>query len=82
MKPSEGGVYEKNYVPKTLEQLSVVDPDILILGKYVDPSFTDGWAGDVLYEDLKAVKAGQVFNITAHNWSRLRGLLAAELTAH
>lgn len=81
MQPADGDVYETNYVPTTLEQLSVVDPDILILGKYVDPAFTDGWAGDALYDDLKAVKSGDVYNITAHNWSRLRGLLAAELTA-
>ncbi|MEM9630186.1 MAG: Fe(3+) dicitrate ABC transporter substrate-binding protein [Pseudomonadota bacterium] len=81
MKPGEGGVYEKNYVPTTLEQLSVIDPDILILGKYVDPSFTDGWSGEDLFENLSAVRNKNVFYVTAHNWSRLRGLLAAELTA-
>ncbi|MES0812820.1 Fe(3+) dicitrate ABC transporter substrate-binding protein [Roseibium sp. SCPC15] len=81
MTPSEGEVYETNYVPTTLEQLSVVNPDILILGKYVDPAFTDGWAGETLYEGLAAVKNDNVFYVTAHNWSRLRGLLAAELTA-
>lgn len=81
MTPHEGGVYETNYVPTTLEQLSVVNPDILILGKYADPSFTDGWAGEALYEDLTAVQSGNVYQVTAHNWSRLRGLLAAELTA-
>lgn len=81
MIPGEGGVYEVNYVPTTLEQLSVVNPDILILGKYVDPAFTDSWTGETLYEGLEAVKSGKVYNVTAHNWSRLRGMLAAELTA-
>ena len=65
----------------TLEQLSVVDPDILILGKYVNPALTDGWAGEALYDGLKSVSAGNIYEVTAHNWSRLRGLLAAELTA-
>ncbi|MEM6609443.1 MAG: Fe(3+) dicitrate ABC transporter substrate-binding protein [Pseudomonadota bacterium] len=77
----EGGVYETNYVPTSLEQLSAVNPDILIFGEYADPSFVDGLAGDALYQDLTAVQAEHVFNVTAHNWSRLRGMLAAELTA-
>jgi len=81
MQPKTGGVYEKTYVPTTLEQLSEVNPDILIFGAYVEPSHVDSWAGESLYKDLGAVKAGHVFNVTAHNWSRLRGMMAAELTA-
>jgi iron complex transport system substrate-binding protein len=81
MVPKDGEVYETNYVPTTLEQLSVVDPDLLILGKYADPALTDSWKGEVLYDDLKAVQAGNVYTVTAHNWSRMRGLLAAEMTA-
>lgn len=81
MKPKEGGVYEKTYVPTTLEQLSEVNPDILIFGEYVDPSHVDSWSGEALYKGLAAVQSGQVHNVTAHNWSRLRGMLAAELTA-
>ena len=81
MAPKEGGVYEKTYVPTTLEELSEVNPDILLFGEYVDPSHVDGWAGEALYDGLIAVQAGHVYNVTAHNWSRLRGMLAAELTA-
>lgn len=81
MAPKEGGVYEKTYVPTTLEELSEVNPDILLFGEYVDPSHVDGWAGEALYDGLTAVQAGHVYNVTAHNWSRLRGMLAAELTA-
>ncbi len=82
MRPDgDGGVYETNYVPTTLEQLSEVNPDILIFGEYADPSFVDGWAGETLYDALGAVQSDRVFNVTAHNWSRLRGMLAAELTA-
>ena len=77
----EGGLYEKTYVPTTLEQLSEVNPDILIFGEYADPSHVDSWAGESLYDGLSAVEAEKVFNVTAHNWSRLRGMLAAELTA-
>lgn len=81
MPPNEGGVYEKVYVPTTLEQLSEYNPDILILGEYADPSHVDSWAGETLFEGLKSVETGQMHNVTAHNWSRLRGMLAAELTA-
>ena len=81
MTPGEGGVYEKVYVPTTLEQLSEVNPDILIFGEYTDPSHVDGWAGEALFDGLSAVQNDRVYNVTAHNWSRLRGMLAAELTA-
>lgn len=81
MQPQEGGVYEKTYVPTTLEELSEINPDILIFGAYTDPSHVDSWAGEALYEGLSSVESETVFNVTAHNWSRLRGMLAAELTA-
>lgn len=81
MKAQEGGVYEATYVPTTLEQLSEVNPDMLLLGEYADPSFIDNIADEVLFKDLSAVKSNKVFFVTAHNWSRLRGMLAAELTA-
>lgn len=81
MTPGEGGVYEKVYVPTTLEQLSEVNPDILIFGEYADPSHVDSWAGEALFAGLSAVQEDRVYNVTAHNWSRLRGMLAAELTA-
>jgi ABC-type Fe3+-citrate transport system substrate-binding protein len=79
MKPSAGGTYEVNYVQTSLEQLSEIDPDILILGKYAEPSATDSWKGEPLYEQLNAVENGNVFNVVAHVWSRLRGMLAAEM---
>lgn len=81
MPPTEGGVYEAQYVPTSLEQLSAINLDILILGKYTTPAFTDGWSEDLLYKGLSSVKSNKVYNVTAHNWSRLRGMLAAELTA-
>lgn len=81
MTPGAGGVYETNYVETTLEGLSELDPDILILGEYSDPSATDNWAGEPLWEALTAVQTGEVHYVTANNWSRLRGMVAAELTA-
>ncbi|MEM1264758.1 MAG: Fe(3+) dicitrate ABC transporter substrate-binding protein [Pseudomonadota bacterium] len=81
MTPGEGGVYERNYIETTLEQLSEIDPDILILGEYTDPSATDTWAGEPLWQALTAVEGDAVHYVVANNWSRLRGMVAAELTA-
>ncbi|SDQ86440.1 Fe(3+) dicitrate ABC transporter substrate-binding protein [Pseudovibrio sp. Tun.PSC04-5.I4] len=81
MAPTEGAVYESNYVKTSLEQLSTVNPDILILGRYANPSFADGWKGEALYEGITAVKNNRVFYVEAHVWSRLRGMVAAETTA-
>lgn len=81
MVKTNGDTYDENYVNTSLEQLSIVNPDILILGKYVDPAHTDSWTEEPLFKQLNAVKNGNVYNVTAHNWSRLRGMLAAELTA-
>ena len=83
MKPDgeDQGLYTTVYAHTTLEQLSEVDPDVLIFGRYVDPSMVDNWAGETLYKRLSAVQSGRVYFVTAHNWSRLRGMLAAELTA-
>jgi iron complex transport system substrate-binding protein len=79
--PETGGVREVNYVSTSLEQLSEINPDILIFGAYTDPSIEQTWESEALYQGMTAVQEGHVFNVTAHNWSRLRGMLAAELTA-
>ncbi|MEO9652283.1 MAG: Fe(3+) dicitrate ABC transporter substrate-binding protein [Roseobacter sp.] len=79
--PETGGVRETNYVSTSLEQLSEINPDILIFGAYTDPNIEQTWNSEALYQGMTAVQHGHVFQVTAHNWSRLRGILAAELTA-
>ena len=79
--PQDGGVRETNYVSASLEQLSEINPDILIFGAYTDPSIEQTWESEALYQGMTAVQQDHVFQVTAHNWSRLRGMLAAELTA-
>lgn len=77
----DGHSYDEAIVETSLEQLSEINPDILIRGKYVDPGLTESWAGQPLWDNLAAVKAGQLFDVTAHNWSRLRGIIASEGSA-
>jgi iron complex transport system substrate-binding protein len=81
MTAPEGGVYETIYIQTTLEQLSEVNPDILIVGEYSDPSAVDGWVGEPLFEALNAVEAGELHNVNANSWSRLRGMVSAEMSA-
>lgn len=81
MTATDGEGYSDAIVQTSLEQLSVLDPDILIRGKYTDPGLTDEWVGQPLFDNLKAIKAGWIFDITAHNWSRLRGVIASEASA-
>ena len=81
MPTPDGHTYEEAIVKTSLEQLSEINPDIILRGKYADPSLTDSWAGQPLYDNLTAVKNGHVYDVVAHEWSRLRGVLASEVSA-
>lgn len=67
MTSTEGSIYESKYVKTSLEQLSVINPNILLFGKYTDPFLTDSWSKDALHKDITAVKNGNVYEIIAHN---------------
>ncbi|MGV8834259.1 MAG: ABC transporter substrate-binding protein [Devosia sp.] len=81
MPTPDGHTYEEAIVNTSLEQLSEINPQIIIRGKYADDALTDSWIGQPVYDAIAAVKSGNVFDITAHNWSRLRGVLASEASA-
>lgn len=81
MPTPDGHSYEEAIVNTSLEQLSEINPQIIIRGKYADDALTDSWIGQPVYDAIAAVKSGNVFDITAHNWSRLRGVLASEASA-
>jgi len=80
LKPNGGGTYTDVIAQSSLEQLSEVNPEIILRGKYADPGLTDTWVGQPLYDAIDAVSKGQVFDINAHEWSRLRGVLASEVS--
>lgn len=65
----------------SLEQLSEINPDVILRGKYADPGLTDSWAGQALWDNLKAVSSNNVVDVNAHEWARLRGLVASEVSA-
>ena len=81
MQTPDGHTYEEAIVATSLEQLSQINPQIIIRGKYADNALTDSWIGQPVYDAIAAVAAGNVFDITAHEWSRLRGVLASEKSA-
>ena len=78
MPTPDGHTYEEAIVQTSLEQLSEINPQIIIRGKYADPGITDSWFGQPVYDAIDAVETGNVYDITAHEWSRLRGVLASE----
>ena len=81
MPTPDGHTYEEAIVNTSLEQLSEINPQLIIRGKYADPGLTDSWVGQPLYDSIDAVKNGNVVDVTAHEWSRLRGVIASEVSA-
>lgn len=72
---------EETYVNTSLEQLAEVNPELFLVGKYVDDSFVDGLKNEGLFKSIDAIKNDRYFEVRAHYWSRLRGIIAAESTA-
>lgn len=80
MPTPDGHTYEEAVVNTSLEQLSEINPQVILRGKYADPGLTDSWVGQPLYDNIEAVKAAHVYDVNAHEWSRLRGVLASEVS--
>lgn len=80
MPTPDGHTYEQAIVKTSLEQLSEINPQVIIRGKYADPGLTDSWVGQPLYDNVEAVKTGNLFDVNAHEWSRLRGVIASEVS--
>jgi ABC-type Fe3+-citrate transport system substrate-binding protein len=80
MPTPDGHTYEEAIVNTSLEQLSEINPQIIIRGKYTDPGLTDSWVGQPVYDNVAAVTAGNLFDVNAHEWSRLRGVIASEVS--
>jgi ferric citrate transport system substrate-binding protein len=78
MPTPDGKSYEEAIVNTSLEQLSEINPQIIIRGKYAEDALTDSWLGQPVYDAIAAVSAGNVYDISGHEWSRLRGVLASE----
>lgn len=76
-----GGARAQTYVPTSLERLSALDPDLLIVGAYAMPHQLDAWRGEAVFEALKVAQNNAIYPVDAHQWARLRGLLAAERSA-
>ncbi|WP_370162773.1 ABC transporter substrate-binding protein [Limimaricola soesokkakensis] len=74
--------YGELYQQVTLEQVSELDPGVLILGKSEgEPSLDQDWADEALWQEIDAVQSGNVFDVSSDLWSRSRGMLTAEVTA-
>lgn len=80
IEPGAGDSYGELYQKVTLEQVSQLDPGLLILGKEDDEgeSVDQIWNAEALWREIAAVKSERVFNVSSDLWSRARGMLTAE----
>ncbi|WP_214894199.1 Fe(3+) dicitrate ABC transporter substrate-binding protein [Exiguobacterium sp. H66] len=61
----------------TLEQIVKWDPDVIFMAE-ADPKLLDEWKKNPLWNQITAVKAGEVYEVNRDLWTRYRGLDAAE----
>lgn len=66
------------YVEINLEQLSTIDPDILVLAQNEGKLVIDDWKSNPLWNNLKAVKENKVFVVDRDLWTRYRGVISSE----
>ncbi|MFT9487065.1 MAG: Fe(3+) dicitrate ABC transporter substrate-binding protein [Tepidibacillus sp.] len=67
------------YNQLTLEQVVKFNPDILFLIKEGgDKSVVDEWKNNPLWQDINAVKNGQVYEVDRAIWAWSRGLISSE----
>ncbi|MDT2047036.1 Fe(3+) dicitrate ABC transporter substrate-binding protein [Priestia flexa] len=69
---------EEAYAEMNLEQLSDINPGILILANNEGKLITDEWKNNPLWKDLDAVKNDKVFVVDRDLWTRFRGVISAE----
>lgn len=61
----------------TLEQIVKWDPDVIFMAE-ADPKLLDEWKKNPLWNQITAVKKGEVYEVNRDLWTRYRGLDAAE----
>jgi len=66
------------YVEINLEQLSTIDPDILVLAQNEGKLVIDDWKSNPLWKNLKAVKENKIFVVDRDLWTRYRGVISSE----
>ncbi|MFD1737866.1 Fe(3+) dicitrate ABC transporter substrate-binding protein [Bacillus salitolerans] len=62
-----------------LETLIEHNPDILFLMTSGGETIVNEWKQNPLWQEINAVKNGNVYEVDQNEWSRFRGLIAAEL---
>ncbi|WP_423784450.1 ABC transporter substrate-binding protein [Exiguobacterium indicum] len=61
----------------TLEQMVKWDPDVIFMAE-ADPKLLKEWKDNPLWNQITAVKNGEVYEVNRDLWTRYRGLDAAE----
>lgn len=75
------GEEKEAYLKIGLEQLTEINPDVMFLMTSGDKTVLEEWKDDEVWQSLKAVESGQVYEVDRNLWSRSRGVISAEAIA-
>lgn len=75
------GKNEEAYLKVSLEQLTEINPDVMFLMTSGEETVVDEWKDNGVWQNLKAVENGQVYEVDRNLWSRSRGIISAEAIA-
>ena len=68
-------------VSLTLETLVATKPDVMFIAPNEGPTLRDQWQKSPLWKEVPAVKNNASYDVNPNEWSRSRGLIAAEVVA-
>ncbi|GEN55230.1 ABC transporter substrate-binding protein [Halobacillus faecis] len=69
---------DERYNKINLEQVVEFNPDVMFHMVAGDQTVVDEWESNELYQDISAVKNGEVHEVDRNMWSRFRGLISSE----
>lgn len=75
------GSEEEPYPELGLEGIVEADPDAIFIATDDEMPITDQWAKTSVWQGLRAVKAGRVYEVDRDVWTRFRGITPAESIA-
>ncbi|WP_330960688.1 ABC transporter substrate-binding protein [Photobacterium sp. 53610] len=79
--PEQIGLDDRALRLVTLEEISTINPDILLSGTIVPDNALQQWQQQPVWPTLQAVKSEQFYQVDGRYWAHCRGILASEAMA-
>ncbi|UIP28818.1 Fe(3+) dicitrate ABC transporter substrate-binding protein [Photobacterium sp. TLY01] len=80
--PEKVGEEDRALRQLTFDDITSMDPDILLSGHLQPDSLLNQWQQQPAWQSLKAVSSGQLIEVDSNHWANCRGLLASEAMAN